>query len=93
MNHIRMATETDREAVNRLRVAEYARSPEFDLLDPESIAWHSTDAGVVLMAVDGGRPVATMCGAVVGDREAAEKLLECRVRTPSAVFPAQPRPR
>ena len=83
-----VATEADRDAVNRLRVAEYARSPEFELLDSESNEWHPTDAGVVLVAVSAGCPVATMCATVVDDQAAAEDLLECRVSISTVKFPA-----
>ena len=89
MRHIRVACPADRDAVSQLRMAEYRRSSEFELVDASALAWDCGNAAsVVLAAWDGDRCVATMQGTVVRSATDAGELLECRLSLPSDRFPA-----
>lgn len=88
MQHIRLATPLDRAAIKSLRVAQYQRSAEFVLLDPDAMAWDPDLPGnLVLAAWDGSVLVSTMQGSVVWSAAQAEELLQCRVVLVEESFP------
>ena len=72
IKHIRLATEADRNDVNRLRTEEYNRSSEFELRDQNAILWKH---GYVMGAWNGNRLVATMQLEIARSKETAEQIL------------------
>ena len=89
MKCIRRMTVQDREAINQLRVGEFQRSGQFELLKPERLLWnHVDDENIVLAALRApGQPVSTMRGVVVGSAVEASAFVECTVPRHVA-FPA-----
>lgn len=85
---IRLATQEDRLAVNRLRTSEYKLSTEFDLLHSEPLFWVESERGIVLGAWASNTLAATMQANVTCDRNEAEELLGCGISAPGVAFPA-----
>jgi hypothetical protein len=89
MRHIRLARCADREAINRLRVEEYRRAPEFTLLNEAALLWDGADAGrVVLSAWEGLSCVATMQAEVADDAAQAATILGVSLPPLADVYPA-----
>lgn len=92
MRCIRRMTDKDKEAINQLRISEFQRSGQFDLLKPERLLWSRIDdENIVLAAMqDPTQPVSTMRAVVVHSIDEANACLECavprHVELPGIVF-------
>ena len=67
-NCVGLAGEEDAQAVNALRLETYNGTPEFRLLRPDLLAWHTADPSCIVLGGwdDTGRLVATIQCRVAG---------------------------
>lgn len=92
MRCIKRMTVQDKEAINQLRVSEFQRSGQFELLKPERLLWNQVDdENIVLAAMQAPRkPVSTMRAVVVRSPAEASACVECtvpqHVEFPAIVF-------
>jgi hypothetical protein len=92
MKCIRRATLQDSDIINRLRINEFRRSTEFDLLLADQLKWNSCDDTHIVLAawVDRRTAVSTMRAVVVGDIPEARESVQCslpgQLAFPSIVF-------
>lgn len=94
MKYIRRANHSDKEAISRLRINEFRRSSEFDLLLADQLRWNACDDGNIVLAAwnDQNEVVSTMRAMVVEDAANACDCLQCSVPDhigyPAIVFSA-----
>jgi hypothetical protein len=80
------------EKIGELRIDCYNKSKEFLLLQPEALKWSKFDdeAVVLLTRSHTGQLLSTMRGAIVNDRDSAEKAMGCSIegnpRFPSLIL-------
>jgi hypothetical protein len=92
MKCIRRATSQDSGIINRLRIREFRRSTEFDLLLADQLKWNSCDDRHIVLAAwaDRQRAVSTMRAVVVSDPREALQSVQCslpdRLSFPAIVF-------
>ena len=92
MKCIRRATYKDRKIINRLRIKEFSRSSEFDLLLADQLKWNRCDDTHIVLAAWANRrkAVATMRAVVVINRSYARACLQCslpdQLSYPAIVF-------
>jgi hypothetical protein len=81
MTCIRQATAEDKAVISQLRINEFRRSTNFDLLLADKLKWSRCDDENIVLAVWNGRkaPISTMRAVVVNDTEEALACLECSV--------------
>jgi GNAT superfamily N-acetyltransferase len=89
MKCIRRATSQDSDIINRLRINEFRRSTEFDLLLADQLKWNSRDDTHIVLAawVDRRTAVSTMRAVVVDDILEALESVQCSLPE-QAAFPA-----
>jgi hypothetical protein len=87
---IRRATRIDAEAIYALRLSEFKRAEEFEVVEPATLHWDETDDLEVVLAAWGerGTALSTMRGGIVKDRQDAEARMECSVPLAGSAFPA-----
>lgn len=94
MQCIQRATPADKDTINQLRINEFRRSSEFDLLLEDQLKWsHNDDLHIVLAAwVDRQTAVSTMRAMVIETMQDALDCVQCsvpdRLEFPSIVFNA-----
>lgn len=94
MRCIRQGTSKDKEIINRLRINEFRRSKDFDLLLADQLKWSRLDEEQTVLVVwdNHKRPISTMRAVVVYDTLGAQDILQCtvadQVRYPAIVFNA-----
>jgi hypothetical protein len=89
MKTIRLASSADRGAINRLRLAEYRRAPEFTLVNEAAVLWVGAGAGrVVLSAWEGPSCVATMQTEAADDEAQAAAILGVSLPPLGDAYPA-----
>jgi hypothetical protein len=92
MQCIQRATITDKDIINQLRINEFRRSSEFDLLQEDQLKWnHNDDVHIVLAAWVGRQTVvSTMRAMVVETIQDALDCVQCsvpdRTEFPAIVF-------
>ncbi|MGD9188460.1 MAG: hypothetical protein PVI89_09625 [Desulfobacteraceae bacterium] len=92
MKCIRRATSQDSDIINRLRINEFRRSTEFDLLQEDQLKWNSRDDRHIVLAAWADRlnAVSTMRAVVVSDAPEALESVQCtlpdQLAFPSIVF-------
>jgi hypothetical protein len=92
MKCIRRALRSDSDAINQLRINEFQRSSEFNLLNPEKLLWNAVDDQHLVLAAwqEENFPVATMRAVQVVTSEEALGRLECslpeEIRFPAVIF-------
>lgn len=79
MKCIRRATSQDSEIINRLRINEFRRSTEFDLLLADQLKWNRCDDRHIVLAAwaDRQTAVSTMRAVVVSDVPEALESVQC----------------
>ena len=79
MKCIRRATSQDSEIINRLRINEFRRSTEFDLLLADQLKWNRCDDRQIVLAAwaDRQTAVSTMRAVVVSDAPEALESVQC----------------
>jgi hypothetical protein len=79
MKCIRRATSQDSDIINRLRIDEFRRSTEFDLLLADQLKWNRCDDIHIVLAAwaDRRRAVSTMRAVVVSDVPEALDSVQC----------------
>lgn len=89
MKYIRRATLKDCDTINHLRIDEFRRSTEFDLLLADQLRWNSCDDRHIVLAAWAGRrtAVSTMRAVVVKDKADALTSVQCSLPD-QLVFPA-----
>lgn len=89
MRCIRRATYGDREIINRLRITEFSRSGEFDLLLADQLRWNQCDDIHIVLAAWANRrkAISTMRAVVVNNGSDARACLQCSLPTQLS-FPA-----
>lgn len=87
---IRRATRADATEIHALRLSEFTRADEFEVVEPMALHWDERDDLEVVLAAwdEQGRAVSTMRGGIVKDREEAEERMECSVPLDESAFPA-----
>lgn len=94
MQCTRQATSKDSSVISRLRINEFKRSKNFDLLLTDKLRWSHIDDEQTVLAVWGNtnKPISTMRAVVVYDVIDAQECLQCLVpnqlRYPAMVFNA-----
>jgi hypothetical protein len=83
------ATRDDAEAIHALRLEEFQRADEFEVVEPTALHWDETDDRDLVLAAwdEQGRAISTMRGGIVKDRQEAEQRMECSVPLHDSVFP------
>lgn len=89
MQCTRQATSKDGKAISRLRINEFRRSKDFDLLLADKLKWNQLDDHQTVLAVwnHNNEPISTMRAVVVYDSIDAQDRLKCSVPD-SLAFPA-----
>ncbi len=87
---IEQASRADAAEIGNLRLCCYRAAREFELLQPEALAWDAADdANTVLIARSkSGRLLSTTRGSLVADARAAAQAMGCSNDLPDAVFPS-----
>ncbi len=87
---IRSATRADAAEIYALRLSEFKRAEEFEVVEPMALHWDERDDLEVVLAAwdEQGRAVSTMRGGIVKDRREAEERMECSVPLDESAFPA-----
>lgn len=93
MQCTRQATSEDKEVISRLRISEFSRSKDFDLLIADKLKWSRLDDEQAVVAVWHHKtPISTMRAVVVDDLSEAQNALQCsvsvEVKYPAIVFNA-----
>lgn len=92
MRCIRRATSQDSDIISRLRINEFRRSTEFDLLLADQLKWNQCDEQHIVLAAweDRLTAVSTMRAVVVLDAREALESVQCslpsRLKFPAIVF-------
>ncbi len=86
---IRRATRDDAEAIHALRLEEFKRAEEFEVVEPMALHWDEKDDREVVLAAwdEEGRAISTMRGGIMKDRKEAEERMECSVPLENSAFP------
>lgn len=79
MKCIRRATSQDSDIINRLRISEFRRSTEFDLLQADQLKWNRRDDSQIVLAAwaNPRTAVSTMRAVVVSDIPQALENVQC----------------
>jgi hypothetical protein len=94
MKCIRCATSQDKNIINRLRINEFRRSTEFDLLLADQLKWSRCDDSHIVLAAwaDRQTAVSTMRAVIVFNSPQAHESVQCslpdQLAFPSIVFNA-----
>ena len=94
MKQIRKAHRRDAKAITDLRIEEFGRSDDFNLLKPELLIWNEIDEAHTVIGVwnENNKAIATMRLVQVADRPQAETVLESTlplgIKYPGLVFNA-----
>ena len=89
MKCIRRVSSQDSDIINHLRINEFRRSSEFDLLQADQLKWNRCDDSHIVLAawVDRWTAVSTMRAVVVNDSPGALESVQCSLPDQLA-FPA-----
>ena len=93
MQCTRQATFKEKEKISRLRIKEFSRAKDFDLLLADKLKWSRLDDEQTVLAVWRNKePISTMRAVVVNDSIDAQNTLQCtvsdQVQYPAMVFNA-----